>query len=64
MKDRKILIHDTNWGDIGMRGWMVTHNQRMVTNQKEVYYRHGIWHLNFTITRMTPHPAKDGHPPT
>ena len=32
---------------------MVTQNQRMVTHQKEVYYRLGILHLNLTHKTKT-----------
>ena len=57
-------------------GWSPT-NPRMVTNQKEVYYKLGIWHLDLTHKKkaiqlpwmVTYHPKdvhpqpKDGHPP-
>ena len=57
-------------------GWSPT-NPRMVNNQKEVYYKLGIWHLDLTHKKkaiqlpwmVTYHPKdvhpqpKDGHPP-
>ena len=52
-------------------GWSPT-NPRMVTHQKEVYYRLGIWQLNFTCKKntcwqlpwmVTYHPL-EGYPPT
>ena len=36
-------------------------NPRMVTHQKEVHYRLGIWQLNFTDKKT---PAMDGHLPS
>ena len=43
----------------------------MVTHQKDVYYRHGIWHLHFTLKTntwwqlpwMVTHHPSEGHPP-
>ena len=63
-------------GHLPSIGWLPT-NPRMVTHQKEVYYRHGIRHLNFTkqkpgnkfhgwsptIPKMVTHQPKDGPPP-
>ena len=34
-------------GHLPSLGWSPT-NLRMLINQKEVYYRYGIWHLNLT----------------
>ena len=34
-------------GHLPSLGWSST-NPRMVTHQKEVYYRLGIWHLDLT----------------
>ena len=40
-------------------------NPRMVTNQKEVYYRHKIWHLNLTkFTKRKPGNNFHGWSPT
>ena len=39
-------------GHLPSLGWSLT-NQRMVTYQKEVYYRLGIWHLDFTHKTKT-----------
>ena len=37
----------------------------MVTHQKEVYYRHGIWHLNLTkLTKRKPGVNFQGWSPT
>ena len=58
-------------GHLSSRVWSPT-NLRMVTHQKDVYCRLGIWHLDLTQktkTRgqlpgmVTYHPG-DGHPPT
>ena len=58
-------------GHLSSRVWSPT-NLRMVTHQKEVYYRLGIWHLDLTHKTMTRwqlpwmvtyHPL-DGHPPS
>ena len=64
-------------GHLPSLGWSPT-NPRMVTLQKEVYYRLGIWHLDLThklrpgdncqswspaIPRMVTNQPKDGHPP-
>ena len=40
-------------------------NPRMITHQKELYFRLGIWHLDFThkTKRRVTHQPKDGHPP-
>ena len=46
------------------QGWSHT-NPRMVTHQKEVYYRHGIWHLNLTqLTKQEPGNNFHGWSPT
>ena len=39
-------------GHLPSLGWSPT-NLRMVTHQKEVYYRFGIWHLYFTHKNKT-----------
>ena len=63
-------------GHLPSLGWSPT-NPRMVNNQKEVYYKLGIWHLDLTHKKkaiqlpwmVTYHPKdghpqpKDGHPP-
>ena len=64
-------------GHLPCPGWSPT-NQRMVTHQKEVCYRLGIWHFDLThklrpvdncqecsptTLRMVTHQPKDGHPP-
>ena len=64
-------------GHISTLGWSPT-NPRMVTHQKEVYKREGIWHLDLTykitlgddcnggsptIPRRVTHQPKDGHLP-
>ena len=51
------------------KGWSPT-KQGMVTHQKEVYLRLGIWHLDFTFKTnirlqlpcLVPHNPQDGHP--
>ena len=65
------VIHQPKDGQPPTQGWSAA-NPRMVTHQKEVYYRLGIWHFHFTPktnTRwqlqctVTYHPL-EGHPPT
>ena len=43
-------------------GWSPT-NPRMVTHQKEVYYRLGFWQINFTDKKHPVTAAMDGHLP-
>ena len=52
-------------GDLPYLGWSPT-NQSMVSNPKEVQYRHGIWYLNLTHKTNTRWqlPTMDGHLPS
>ena len=58
-------------GHLSLLGWSPT-NPRMVTHQKEVYYRHGIWQLHIThktntrwqLPWMVPYHSCEGHPQT
>ena len=63
-------------GHLPSLGWSPT-NPWMVNYQKEVYYRHGIWHLTHTkltpgdkchgcsptISKIVTHHSMDGQPP-
>ena len=50
----------TRTGHTSSRGWSPT-NPRIVTYQKDVYYKLGIWNLDLGM--VTYHPL-DGHPST